>query len=878
MGHELIDEFLTGDSEEIRDLANSEAALVGFVTLIKGIDDLPEMHARFYEEPRSLYQVTSTGHAIDALMSTLSEFFGPPVKSPDENLPVSLRFDATVKFLGGIRKDQAFFLKKLKTGSFYGALWPWQRDKEKIEVLIGYYASGMNDADYSRMENLVQRFLSQKKIESVAEVGGQIHGISLPSFLQMSEMEGATYTLRVTSGTRTGYLHLDGGGLIAASYGDWTGNEAAYRIISWDKAAIQIESADPDRVHEIHEPLMHVMMESLKIKDEQGAGFEPSPTPPQPDPQPEPETEPEVESEPPSETEAEPELVLEMERKPPVQQEGIDASSEPVEDLPEPSMMPAPPAKPERFVKPEDRSIGKQDQMSRQTKLLIVLGVVIVFALGVTFGGKLLRKRSIDRRYDRLLSELAATKELDAQVVMLLQYINANPNDAHLGELEARLKDTNAEIEKRAYEKTVADVGKLQIDENYEDKALSLYTAFLAQYPQSDYAEKINESIGKINRVLGAAAFEDLRKITSGDFLERYAAYHGYLEKFPQSTKRAEVERMIENLALEFYHAIEKRRVVCDEQRAWDACIAECDRFLSALGDTAIAENVRALRTDMQDKEALAKLTANVARVGDNYTQAKKMYVDFLNKNPNTSQKAVIHRRIDALDADLNRQAVWKQTAAYAADTRHDIFSRIERLDAYIDEHGKSPYVSAARKLREQLEPQLQSALRMQRAESARRKVLASKQAEADRRAEDAERIRRLQNQVARQLTPVAGRYADNRNGTVTDRVTGLTWCLLDSQLALGRCFSYDAAKSYVAHLDTGGYTDWRLPTAGELAALYKNSPYFPDTGAAWYWTSETFARGYHRVVDVVTSVPESVFKRISKNEESCGAVRAVRR
>jgi hypothetical protein len=296
------------------------------------------------------------------------------------------------------------------------------------------------------------------------------------------------------------------------------------------------------------------------------------------------------------------------------------------------------------------------------------------------------------------------------------------------------------------------------------------------------------------------------------------------------------------------------------------------------LGDTAAAEKVRTLRKDLQDKEALAKLTASVARVGDNYAEAKKMYIDFLNKNPNTSQKAVIRRRIDALDADLARQAVWKQTAAYAADSGHDIFSRTQRLDAYIDEHGKTPYVDAARKLREQLEPQLQNALRMQRAERARRKVLASKQAEADRRAEDAERIQRLQNQVSRQLAPVAGRYADNRNGTVTDRITGLTWCLLDSQLALGRCLSYDAAKSYVASLDTGGYVDWRLPTAGELAALYKNSPYFPDTGAAWYWTSETFARGYHRVVDVVTSVPESVFKRMSKNEESCGAVRAVRR
>jgi hypothetical protein len=58
-------------------------------------------------------------------------------------------------------------------------------------------------------------------------VGGQIHGISLPSFLQMSEMEGATYTLKVTSGNRTGHLYLDGGSLIAAQFEGQTGNDAA---------------------------------------------------------------------------------------------------------------------------------------------------------------------------------------------------------------------------------------------------------------------------------------------------------------------------------------------------------------------------------------------------------------------------------------------------------------------------------------------------------------------------------------------------------------------------------------------------------------------------------------------------------------------------
>jgi hypothetical protein len=277
MGVPLIEEFLTGDSKEIRDLANNEAALVGFLTLAKGIDNLPDMNIRFYEESRSLYQVTASGYSLEELEKTLSEFFGPPAKPPGKGLPVSLRFEPTVKYLGGIRKDQALFLNKLKTGAFYGALWPWTRDTDKIEVLLGFCSSSMSDADYNQLGALVQRFLSKKKIETVSGVGGQIHGISLPSFLQMSEMEGATYTLKVSSGSRTGRLYLDGGSLIAAQFEGHSGNDAAYRIISWDNAAIQIEAADPDRVREIHDPLMHVMMESLKIKDEAGTAPPPPP-------------------------------------------------------------------------------------------------------------------------------------------------------------------------------------------------------------------------------------------------------------------------------------------------------------------------------------------------------------------------------------------------------------------------------------------------------------------------------------------------------------------------------------------------------------------------------------------------------------------------
>ncbi|BBO68812.1 hypothetical protein DSCA_27420 [Desulfosarcina alkanivorans] len=860
MGVPLIKEFLAGDSKEIRDLANNEAALVGFLTLAKGIDDLPDMAIRFYEESRSLYQVTASGYSIQELIETLSEFFGPPAKPPGKGLPVSLRFEPTVKYLGGIRKDQVLFLNKLKTGAFYGALWPWTRDADKTEILLGFCSSSMSDADYSRLSTLVQKFISKKKIETVSGVGGQIHGISLPSFLQMSEMEEATYTLKVTSGERTGHLYLDGGSLIAAAFEGQTGNDAAYRIISWDNAAIQIEAADPDRVREIHDPLMHVMMESLKIKDESGI----APSPPQ-----------------------------KAEKTPPVEPPGtkkeLRSKKKPVKKVsrpaPQESAPPAaaPPPQPDPLVhvpfkKATDHSVGKQDQMSRTLKLLIVLGVVIVFAIVVTGGGKLLRKRQVNRRYDQLIADLTVTKALDAQIVLMMQYLKAYPEDAHRSELEGRLNEAYLEIEKRDYEKTILDVNRLPIDEKFEKKALSLYTAFLSKYPQSDYVDQINDAIGGIRQLLGTAYFEDLKKVAATDFLERYAAYREYLAQFPDGTEREAVERMIGDLAKEYYGLLEEQTGGCDDREDWDDCIDQCDRFLSAFSNDVFAEKVMALRTVLQDKKDVAALAARAALLADDIAGARKVYTDYLAERPATTQKEAVAGLIAALDADLARQAAWENAAAYAKNPVNDIFSRIKRLDMYLDNHPAGRYAVRARNLRSQLEPELQDAIRARREEAARRDLLARQQAEQAKRANEARRIKALEAQVARQLSPVASRFVDRRNGTFSDRVTGLTWCLLDSHLDLGKCITHREASAYVAELRTGGHSDWRLPTAGELATLYKNKPFFPGTGAAWYWTSESFVRGYHHVVDVVTSVPETEFKRVSENEDSCGAVRAVRR
>ena len=104
------------------------------------------------------------------------------------------------------------------------------------------------------------------------------------------------------------------------------------------------------------------------------------------------------------------------------------------------------------------------------------------------------------------------------------------------------------------------------------------------------------------------------------------------------------------------------------------------------------------------------------------------------------------------------------------------------------------------------------------------------------------------------------GRFIDHGDGAITDTNTGLMWTQKDSFADLGKCLDFNASRSYVSRLSTGGYNDWRMPTVQELKMIYEENkkhemgfeirdwrskfplgldPVFADGAAFWYWSSE---------------------------------------
>lgn len=65
--------------------------------------------------------------------------------------------------------------------------------------------------------------------------------------------------------------------------------------------------------------------------------------------------------------------------------------------------------------------------------------------------------------------------------------------------------------------------------------------------------------------------------------------------------------------------------------------------------------------------------------------------------------------------------------------------------------------------------------------------------------------------------------FVDNKDGTVTDNATGLTWQQSDSLKGM----NWQQALVYANDLQLGGHDDWRLPTAKELQSIvdYSRAP-----------------------------------------------------
>ena len=111
---------------------------------------------------------------------------------------------------------------------------------------------------------------------------GSISGISTSGFLQLIEMEEKTCLLEVQSAGQTkGHLYIVKGDLYDARCGDLSGEDAAYKVIGWDKVQLSLKELPSNKIKKLIEKnTMAVVMESLNRVDETEMAMKPQPDAP----------------------------------------------------------------------------------------------------------------------------------------------------------------------------------------------------------------------------------------------------------------------------------------------------------------------------------------------------------------------------------------------------------------------------------------------------------------------------------------------------------------------------------------------------------------------------------------------------------------------
>ncbi|MCX5864346.1 MAG: response regulator [Deltaproteobacteria bacterium] len=151
------------------------------------------------------------------------------------------------------------------------------RNSVPVIVMTAFGTPEMEDrlmdlGAFQYIEKPVDFELLLQKIKDGLAAGakGHVSGVSLSSFLQLLELDRKTCTIMARAGARTGLLFFKNGSLINAYADPLSGLDAAFEIISWDQAEIEIHNFCRNRKRTIEAPLGFILIEGARLSDERG--------------------------------------------------------------------------------------------------------------------------------------------------------------------------------------------------------------------------------------------------------------------------------------------------------------------------------------------------------------------------------------------------------------------------------------------------------------------------------------------------------------------------------------------------------------------------------------------------------------------------------
>ncbi|MBA4366955.1 MAG: hypothetical protein C0403_04880 [Desulfobacterium sp.] len=691
--------------------------------------------------------------------------------------------------------------------------------------------------------------LSEKIFEDLGVgVGGQIHGIALSSFLQMSEMEKSTCRLKIRSEEGYGYLYLQKGELIAAETGLLHSDEAAFEIISWDNAVIEIEKTGHKKKREIKMPLMNILMEGLRIKDEKEAAAK--------------------------EKEAK-NADTTLERKQRAQKSAAPKVVAVETEDSTPSTIPS--ARDDKKIRAGDKA-GRAAKAPKKNRWLAVVSGLLISVAVIVGGGMLwiqvIQPRLVKDEFQKVLVDVGNSPSLEEKETLLQEYIDTHNNSKYTLEANRKIKEIFRLIQERDYENAVNQVTNLPVDKNFKEKAKAIYQAYLDRFSDGIRLDDIKKKMEEIPILVDENDFQELKQIDPYEYEKRITAYQTYLREHKTGKYQNEVQKLISDISETYYQYVKKEISVCERENDWDRCIQLCDKYMISYKKSAQLSEIRSLRNRMNTTMVMTDLRQKASEKSGDHPAVRDIYMNYLKANPSSSAKEEIQRELTDINKMIREKEAWEAIAKLSKNKKINLFERIKTLEKYMARKPEAIYFQGAGVLMQRLEKEKTEFNRLKQIADEQKKMTLENIAQEKR---ERARLQEEKAKIGSILSRSNGRFIVNIDGTVTDQHTGLVWYILDSHTELKECLNHDAAEKYVKNLEVGGYKDWRLPSANDLMAVMNAKNSFPRSGAKWYWTSELFWKGYYEFGHTVINRNGDIWVKDEAELTQCGAVRAVR-
>jgi len=167
-------------------------------------------------------------------------------------------------------------LKMPEVDGFELLAWTTREKPELPVIVMTAFGTAEIEAQLADIDSLqyLEKPLALGDLESAiftalkAKARSYIRGITLATFLQLMHMEKKSCTLKISQAERIGYLFFKTGVLLDADTGDLKGDEAAYEILAWDDAEIEMDSHCRRQEQVITAGLEHLLIDAFRRKDE----------------------------------------------------------------------------------------------------------------------------------------------------------------------------------------------------------------------------------------------------------------------------------------------------------------------------------------------------------------------------------------------------------------------------------------------------------------------------------------------------------------------------------------------------------------------------------------------------------------------------------